>query len=68
MILNRIINKYSKVIAPDGTELPYIHFLFFKKTEWFETDNYWKSGYYKLNNDISQYNKIEISLEKINYE
>ena len=62
------ITKYSKVIAPDGTELPYIHFLFFKKTEWFETDNYWKSGYYKLNNDISQYNKIGISLEKINDE
>ncbi|MCM1224417.1 MAG: hypothetical protein NC548_59210 [Lachnospiraceae bacterium] len=33
-----------------GTQLPYLHFLFFKKTVWWkENENYWKDGFYRVN-------------------
>lgn len=58
----------GKVLSPTLRELPYIHFLFFKKTPWLKTDNYWRKGYYKLNRTkpISSYSSISISTEGIN--
>lgn len=41
-------NKTGKIIAPDGRELPYLHFLFFKKTKYLETDKYWKNDFWKI--------------------
>lgn len=39
----------GSVIDPQGRKLPYLHFLFFKKTQWLpENTDYWKSGFYKL--------------------
>lgn len=35
----------------DGLELPYLHFLFFKKTIYKETEEYWRNGFYKLQKD-----------------
>lgn len=32
----------------DGLELPYLHFLFFKKTNYKKTEIYWRDGFYKL--------------------
>lgn len=58
--------KKSKVIDSKGRELPYLHFLFFKKTPWLDTEYYWREGYWKIdNNNINNdekhfkgYNKI----------
>lgn len=38
----------NKIINPSGREIPYLHFIFFKKTPFLETPNYWKSGFYHL--------------------
>lgn len=38
----------SKLLSPSKKEIPYIHFLFFKKTSFYDTDNYWHTGFYKL--------------------
>ena len=51
---NRLINN-------KGKEIPYLHFLFFKKTPWLETEYYWKNDYYQLNNP-NDYNCINFSL------
>ncbi|MBR4996069.1 MAG: hypothetical protein IKY82_08410 [Alistipes sp.] len=39
------------VINPNGKELPYIHFLFFKKTPFYKTEHYWKPNFYKIKFD-----------------
>ena len=46
-------NKTGKIIAPDGRELPYLHFLFFKKTKYLETDKYWKGDYWKIPSKVN---------------
>ena len=48
-----------------GIELPYLHFLFFKKTPWLKTENYWREGYYQLDVDIDKYTKIVFDYKKI---
>lgn len=57
--------KEGKVINPKGRELPYIHFLFFKKTPWYETDQYWREGFYKLVDKIDNYSQINIDIDGI---
>ena len=60
-------NKTGKIIAPDGRELPYLHFLFFKKTKYLETDNYWKGDYWKIdkNSDFNNIKNISFSLNGV---
>lgn len=55
----------GKVISPDNIELPYLHFLFFKKTPWYETDLYWKEGFYNLSPKINDYDMITIDIDHI---
>ena len=55
----------GKITDPKGRELPYLHFLFFKKTKWLETENYWREGYYKLKSDIEGYSRITFDLNGI---
>ncbi|MDE5561689.1 MAG: hypothetical protein K2J00_07840 [Bacteroidaceae bacterium] len=55
----------AKIFDYNGRELPYLHFLFFKKTPWLETEDYWREGYYKLDQPISDYAEIRISLNGI---
>ena len=55
----------NEVEAPDGRRLPYIHFLFFKKTPWFETERYWRDGYYGIDGQIERYKTIQFSLAGI---
>lgn len=55
----------NEVEAPDGRRLPYIHFLFFKKTPWFETERYWREGYYGIDGRIERYKTIQFSLAGI---
>ena len=52
--------KDNKMIDPWNRELPYLHFLFFKKTQWLETDLYWREGFYKLYSRIDEYKVINI--------
>lgn len=62
-------NKIGKLFAPDGRELPYLHFLFFKKTKYLETDKYWKKDFWKipLNADFSRIQKVLFSSERVIY-
>ena len=48
----------NKIFAPEKKELPYLHFLFFKKTKWLNTDKFWKDGYWRIDKEISSYSKI----------
>lgn len=61
-------NKTGKIIAPDGRELPYLHFLFFKKTKYLETDKYWKNDFWKIDNvgDCSEITDIYFSVNEVN--
>ena len=38
----------GKVFTPSQKSIPYLHFLFFKKTPYRETEFYWKNGFYKV--------------------
>ena len=60
-------NKTGKIIAPDGRELPYLHFLFFKKTKYLETDKYWKDDYWNINKncDFNNIKNISFSLNGV---
>ena len=62
-------NKIGKLFAPDGRELPYLHFLFFKKTKYLETDKYWKKDFWKipLNANFSRIQKVLFSSERVIY-
>lgn len=57
--------KNNKIIDPKNRELPYLHFLFFKKTQWLDTTIYWKENFYNINN-IN--NNIMIDIESIREE
>lgn len=45
--------RNNHILNPEGKEIPYLHFLFFKKTPFWNTPDYWKSGFYCLPQDIS---------------
>ena len=49
----------------DGKYIPYIHFLFFKKTPWLETEYYWKDDFYLLDADFEKYRTIIFDYSKI---
>lgn len=58
------------VYNPAGKEIPYLHFLFFKKTKYLHTDTHWKNDFYKLPDDFDfeeAKGKIIISTEGIMY-
>lgn len=55
----------GRVFNPEGKELPYIHFLFFKKTQWHESEFYWKEDFYKLRNDFANTDKVIVSSKGI---
>lgn len=57
--------KQNIVVTPWGIQLPYLHFLFFKKTQWLEKDLYWHEGFYQINNPVESYEKIQISIRGI---
>lgn len=41
----------NTLINPSGKSIPYLHFLFFKKTPFLKTDNYWKENFFHVNNN-----------------
>lgn len=38
----------GKIINPEGKEIPYLHFLFFKKTKFYPAEHYWKDNYWHV--------------------
>jgi len=60
----------GEMITPTGKQIPYLHFLFFKKTPYLATDTYWRDGFYQLPSDFDcgkSKGKIIISTEGITY-
>ena len=45
------------VIAPDGKELPYLHYLFFKKTPFWNPEHYWKDDFWQI--DHVNFDKLD---------
>ena len=45
--------------------LPYLHFLFFKRTPWLKTDNYWHDDFWKIVEPIEKYKYITIDVNGI---
>lgn len=43
----------GEIVAPNGRELPYIHFLFFKKTPFYKTEHYWRQNFYAVPEDCN---------------
>lgn len=60
------IDKCS-LITPQGKKLPYLHFLFFKKTPFWNPKNYWKDDYWKID-CIASSGRVLISNKKVVYE
>ena len=42
--------KSGHVLNPKGISLPYLHFLFFKKTQHYKAEHYWKEGFWQISN------------------
>ena len=59
-------NISGRMYAPNGSEIPYLHFLFFKITKYLETDKYWKGDYWMLQNyGLDNLRKILFSLNGV---
>lgn len=59
------INAYLPGVWGGDREIPYLHFLFFKKSIWSKNDLWWRNGFYKLHEDFDRYNTIEINNKNI---
>lgn len=57
--------KTGEVINPKGVKLPYLHYLFFKKTPWLDTDFYWREGYWQLPSDFEKFDRIVFDRDKV---
>lgn len=40
--------KEGRVFNPQKKELPYLHFLFFKRTKFYDAKNYWRDDFWKI--------------------
>lgn len=59
-IYNTTSGKIIDIVR--GIELPYLHFLFFKKTPYSDNTEYWKGDYYQIDSSILiEGKKIEIN-------
>lgn len=57
--------KSGKIITSNGRELPYLHFMCFKKTPFIPDDNYWHKGYWTLDEDFEKYREIKFDYQKV---
>lgn len=57
----------GKMYNPEGVELPYLHFLFFKKTQFYEAKTFWRAGFWKVGDMDFYHTKgvIRFSNEKV---
>lgn len=59
--------KEHKIYNPQNKEIPYLHFLFFKKTPYCDTPNYWKTGFYQLGRNIPNKGYVIFDNKRIIY-
>lgn len=57
--------KSGELQKLNGGKIPYLHFLFFKKTHWLDTEYYWRDGFYALDSDFEKYKTISFNYHKI---
>lgn len=60
-----VMQKINDVGGVGNVEIPYLHFLFFKKTPWLETEYYWREGFYQLDADFEKYHSVLFDWQKI---
>ena len=53
--------RKGTIQSPDGTVLPYLHFMAFKKSQYVETEQYWKGNYYNVEIPFEQYKCIRFN-------
>ena len=58
-------NVKNKIEDPENRELPYLHFMAFKKCQWVQTNDYWKGSYWQLDDDFEKYDKIIFDKDKV---
>ena len=57
--------KNGSITDYKGRSLPYLHFLFFKKTPWLQTDRYWRKDFWRIQNTVEEQKYIKIDIEGI---
>ena len=57
--------KSSSITDFKKRSLPYLHFLFFKKTPWLKADKYWHEDFWKVEEEFEQKKHIKINIEGI---
>lgn len=57
--------KTSEMRSPSGKRLPYLHFLFFKKTQYKETDSFWKDDSWKMPVSLNHLSRVEFSNDRV---
>ena len=57
--------KNGSITDYKGRSLPYLHFLFFKKTPWLQTDSYWREDFWRVQNTVEEQKYIKINIEGI---
>lgn len=60
----------GKILNPQGKEIPYLHFLFFKKTKYNPNNQrYWKGGFYDIKSQLDKTERrICINIDGIRYD
>lgn len=58
-------NIEGRIVDYIGRELPYLHFLFFKKTPWLDTNDYWRAGYWKVNENVECCDKVVFNIKEV---
>lgn len=60
----------GKIKNPKNIDLPYLHFLFFKKTQFYDAKTYWRDGFWQVGNiDFSKVKgSVIFSNERVVYE
>lgn len=56
---------FNRILSPTGKELPYLHYLFFKKTPFWDSPHYWKPGFWQLEEGVWKTNRIFFDNERI---
>lgn len=55
----------NTIQAPNGIKLPYLHFMYFKKGVWSQSEYNWKEDYYKLSDKIELYKQITFDYKEV---
>ena len=59
--------ELGRVFSPFHKSIPYLHFLFFKKTPYRDTEFYWRNDFYRVPNPLPKDGNIYINNSCISY-